>query len=170
VQLLWEQLCDRHDKDRFNSGVDELDSYLKHQAGQDFRRNLAAVFVLGEETGRIIGYYTLSQDSLTVAELPDSIGRKLPSERKVPCTLLGRLAVDRQYQKHGYGRELLFHALNKVVAISAEVASFAVVIDAKNEQVKLFYQKYGFLSLKNKPLRVFIPVRGIRKMLELWSA
>ena len=43
-----EALASRHERADFSCGVDELDRYLKTQAGQDVRRKANGVFVLVE--------------------------------------------------------------------------------------------------------------------------
>ena len=169
MDLFWERLGGRHDKASFESGTSELDFYLKNQAGQDIRRSLTSVFVLTQKSGRIIGYYTLSQASLTVNEFPDNISKKLPPKRSVPCTLLGRLALDQRYRGQGYGRALLLHALKKAALVSEEVAAYAVIVDAKDIQAKEFYLRHAFIELKNQPLRLFIPLRGLREVIDLWN-
>ena len=169
MNLLLERLDARHDKASFESGAPELDIYLKKQAGQDIKRYLTSVFVLTEDTKRIIGYYALSQASIAVDEFPDNVSKKLPPKRDVPCTLLGRLAVDHRHRGQGYGRALLYYALKKAAVISLDVASYAVIVDAKNMQAKEFYKRHGFLELKNQPMRLFIPIRGIREVIDLWN-
>jgi GNAT superfamily N-acetyltransferase len=170
VRLFFSALNDQHDRAGFSSGVPDLDNYFKANAGQDARRNLSSVFVLTEdEKSKIIGYYTLSQYSLTVDEFPANVSKKLPQKRKVACTLLGRLAVDWHYQKLGYGRVLLFHAIIKAIAVSKEIASFAVIVDAKDETAKRFYQKYDFESLEDAQLRLFITIKGMEQKLKLWK-
>jgi GNAT superfamily N-acetyltransferase len=155
-----------HDRTGFDSGVPALDGYLKTQAGQDMKRNLSSVFVLTKDRINVIGYYTLSQYSLGVTDLPKPEAKKLPPKRKVPCTLLGRLAVDRRHQGMNYGAALLFHALNKAEAISREIASFAVIVDAKDENAARFYQKYDFTPFDAAPLRLFIPIKGLKHKLK----
>ena len=169
MQLFWDKLNASHDKLGFESGVKELDVYLKTQATQDVKRNLSSIFVLGDENGHIIGYYAISQYSLTVEELPEQAGKKLPLKRRVACTLLGRLAVDKRYQGQGYGEALLFHALNKALVISKEIASFAVIVDAKDEKARRFYQKYDFMNLKDMPFRLYIPIKGLEQKFDLSS-
>jgi GNAT superfamily N-acetyltransferase len=169
VKLFWERLDTRHDRASFDSGTPELDYYLKNQAGQDIRRNLTSICVLIEDSRRIIGYYAISQASLTVDEFPDNVSKKLPPKRNVPCTLLGRLAVDQHYRGQGYGRALLFHALKKAAMISLDVASYAVIVDAKDMKAKEFYKQHGFLELKNQPMRLFMPIRGIREVIDHWN-
>jgi GNAT superfamily N-acetyltransferase len=163
------RLSQQHDRASFNSGVPELDFYLHVQAGQDMKRNLSAVYVLTEDKKNIAGYYTLSQSTLNVHYLPENLANKLPPHRAVPCTLLGRLAVDKRYQGSGYGRALLFHALGKAFRLSKELASYAVIVDAKDVKAKVFYEKYGFIEVNGPPLRMFIPMRGISHMLQLWN-
>jgi len=89
-----ETLGPQHDRGSFTSGAEPLDRYLRSQAGQDARKNMAAPFVLVLPGGAIGGYYTLSATGVKHTEFPADITRKLPRYPLVPATLLGRLAVD----------------------------------------------------------------------------
>lgn len=40
-------------------------------------------------------------------------------------------------------------------------------VDAKDEVAKAYYERYGFLSLKDIPLELFIPLSTIRQLLEV---
>ena len=126
-----EALTAQHDRNSFASGVEPLDRYFRVQAGQDARKSLAAPFVLVLSDGIIAGYYTLSSTALQLAELQERIAGRLPRYPLVPATLLGRLAIDHRHQGKGYGRFLLADALYR--SVRSEIASFAVVVDAKNE-------------------------------------
>jgi GNAT superfamily N-acetyltransferase len=169
VQVFLEKLDGEHDRKRFQSGQPALDFYLQHQAHQDIKRNLSSVFVLATAKKEIIGFYAISQSSLIVEELPEQIAKKLPPKRSVPCTLLGRLAVDERYQGKGYGRDLLFYALKKSAEINEHIASFAVIVDAKDENAKRFYQKYGFIEFVKLPMRLFIPMKAVGQVTNLGS-
>ena len=104
TRCLIEPLGKDHDRSGFSSGNEELDRYLKNQAGQDARRNIAAPFVLVEERGTAVcGYYTLSAFAIDLTDLPEDIARKLPRYPVVPATLLGRLAVDMRLRGRGLG-------------------------------------------------------------------
>jgi hypothetical protein len=76
----------------------------------------------------------------------------------IPCTLLGRLTVD-QYlsRKRLRARVAIFYA-KKAAAISIDVASYAVIVDAKDIHAKEFYMRHGFIELKNQPIRFFIGI------------
>lgn len=157
-----ETLAADHDRSSFESGVESLDRYFRIQAGQDARKNMAAPFAMILADGVVAGYYTLSATSLTLAELPEATVRKLPRYPLVPATLLGRLAVDRRYQGKGYGRFLLADALYR--AVINEIASFAVIVDAKDESARRFYERESFLALPGQPLKLFRPMADIRKL------
>jgi GNAT superfamily N-acetyltransferase len=89
-----------------------------------------------------------------LAELPAEIIRGLPRYPLVPATLLGRLAVDQRSRAKGYGRFLLADALRP--AVKSEIASFAVVVDAKDEAARRFYERESFLPLPDQPMKLLI--------------
>lgn len=153
-----------HDRSAFESGVEPLDRYFRVQAGQDARKNMAAPFVLVLSEGSVAGYYTLSSSAVNLGELPETTVRKLPRYPLVPATLLGRLAVDRRYQGKGYGRFLLADALFR--AVKAEIASFAVIVDAKDENARRFYERESFLPFPDRPIKLFRPMADIEQLFE----
>jgi GNAT superfamily N-acetyltransferase len=159
-----EALGPHHDRSRFASGVEPLDRYFRSQAGQDARKNMAAPFVLVLPDGAVVGYYTLSATGVKLTELPADITRKLPKYPLVPATLLGRLAVDKIHQGRGYGRFLLADALLR--AVPSEIASFAIIVDAKDEVARRFYERESFLPFPDQPLRLFRLMADIVKLYE----
>jgi GNAT superfamily N-acetyltransferase len=157
-----ELLGPQHDRARFESGAEPLDRYFRTQAGQDARKNMAAPFVLVLPDGAIAGYYTLSSTAVHVGEWPAPTIRKLPRYPLIPATLLGRLAVDRRRQGKGYGRHLLADALWR--AARSEIASFAVIVDAKDESARQFYLRESFLPFADQPMKLFLPMADIAEM------
>jgi GNAT superfamily N-acetyltransferase len=123
---------------------------------------MAAPFVLMLRDGTVAGYYTLSSTAVQLAELPSQIMRKLPRYPLVPATLLGRLAVDRRQQGRGYGRFLLADALHR--AALSEIASFAVIVDAKDDSARRFYERESFLPLLDQPMKLFRPMADIKQL------
>jgi GNAT superfamily N-acetyltransferase len=158
-----EPLSDRHDRARFASGVEPLDRYLRQQAGQDTRRRVASCFVLVvDDDPAPIGFYTLAAISLTLTELPEALRKRLPRYPVVPATLMGRLAVDARHQGQRHGEFLLFDAFSR--ALRSEIASYAFVVDAKDDEAARFYRRYGFLPLVEKDRRLFVPLAEIAKL------
>ena len=154
-----EPLGPRHERAAFSSGVAPLDRYLHAQAGQDARKHIAAPFVLVLPDGTVAGYYTLSATAIPLPELPPDIARKLPRYPLIPATLLGRLAVDRRYRGAGYGRFLLADALFR--SVNNEIASFAIVVEAKDDNARRFYLRESFLPFPDRPMKLFRPMADI---------
>jgi GNAT superfamily N-acetyltransferase len=159
-----EVLGPKHDRKSFASGAEALDRHLRTQAGQDARKNMAATFVLVLSKGSIGGYYTLSSTALRLAELPENVARKLPRYPLVPATLLERLAVDGRLRGRGCGRFPLADALHR--AVRSEVASFAVIVDAKDEAARQFYSRESILSLPDQPMKLLLALDDVAKLFE----
>jgi len=157
-----ETLGTEHRRDDFSSGTEALDQYLRERAGQDVRRRIASPFVLiAAATGDVAGYYTLSATSLDLTVLPAELARKLPRHPTVPATLLGRLAVHRAHQGRGLGAALLVDAIQR--AARNEIASFALVVEAKDDRARLFYEHHGFLGFRDDERRLFLPLARFAK-------
>ena len=160
-----EPLGSRHDRAAFACGVEALDRYLHQQAGQDMRRRLAAVFVLDDALeNTIAGYYTLSATAILATGLPPDVTRKLPRYPHLPAVLLGRLAVDSRYRGRGFGEILLVDALRRALASSAEIAAMAVIVDAKDDDARRFYERYGFRRLLADEYRLFLPMATVAQL------
>ena len=162
-----EALGPQHDRSGFECGVEPLDRYFALQVGQDARKGMAAPFVLVLPDDRVAGFYTLSATSVDIGELPIDVVRKLPRYPVVPATLLGRLAIDRRHKGEGLGRFFLVNALLR--SMRSEVASFAVVVDAKDDGARTFYMRDGFIPFPASPMRLFLPMATIRKVFGVHS-
>ena len=145
-----------HDRSNFNSDSEPLDRYLREQVTQDVRRRLAACFVALAAGQRIAGYYTLASASLLLNELPASTGKKLPRYPTVPAVRMDRLAVDTSFKGQGLGAALLADALDR--AARAEIAAYALMVDAKDEAAAAFYRYHGFIALPDAPHTLFLPL------------
>lgn len=146
-----------HNRKMFSCGDLALDRYICNQASQDIKKHIAAVFVLTEKQSLdVIGYYTLSAVTVTAVELPQSIIKKLPKYNLLPATLLGRLAVDKQCQRRGLGELLVANAIRRSINSSKEIASMAIIVDAKNEVAVAFYEHYGFIRLTPQQKKLYL--------------
>lgn len=161
-----EVLSEKHDRTAFSCGVLELDRYLQRQASQDVSKHVAAAFVITPDGKTIAGFYTLSAHVVSLADLPEAVAKKLPRYPNVPATLLGRLAVSSEFRGRGIGELLLLDAFRRVLASGKEIASAAVLVDAKNERARQFYLRYGFIPLPSQPNRLFYPVNAIAKLFQ----
>jgi predicted GNAT family N-acyltransferase len=160
-----EALDASHDRLAFHSGVEDLDRYLHHQAGQDARRKAAAPFVLLNAARSIVGYYTLSAYSVYLSELPDALAKKLPRYPRLPATLLGRLAIANSHRGKKLGGYLLMDALHRSWKATTQVGSVGVVVEAKDERALAFYRHHEFTSMPGHPDKLFLAMATIEKAL-----
>ncbi len=157
-----EKLNRTHARQAFSCGISSLDHYLHQSASQDEKRHIAVTYILHDDhLKKIVGFYTLSSMTIALNELPPDIARKLPHYSLIPATLIGRLAVDVNYQKQGQGELLLIDALHRAHKLSQDIASYAVVVDAINQKAAEFYRKYGFINLEMQKDKLFLSMKSI---------
>ncbi len=166
-----EPLRREHDRARFNCGEPALDEYLARFARQNQESGVARTFVAVDdiEPARVLGYYSLAVGAIDKANLPPSAAKRFPNF-PLPIARLARLAVDRSQQGKGLGEGLLLDALSRCVRVAEEVGIAAVLIDAKHERAKAFYQRYEFDTLPDHPLTLWLPLPAVRKLFEPGSA
>ena len=156
------ELSGRHDKASFDCGKPELNNYLRQIAGQHVKKSLARVYVASDESdpALIVAYYSLNGCEIRSEELPDPLRKKFPA--RIPAVRMGRLAVARAHQGQGIGEQMLFHAMWNVSKVDAIIGAAALLVDAKDEEAKRFYVRYGFLELPDRPLTLFLPIARVK--------
>jgi GNAT superfamily N-acetyltransferase len=152
-----EPLGPGHDKKSFVCGHASLDRYIREQAAQDIRRGVASIFVAVaiDQPVRILGYFTLSAASVAPTDLPLETAKKLPRV-PIPAALIGRLAVDRDFQGRRLGSMLLADAVQKAIAAAQTVAMTVVVVDPIDDTARSFYAAFGFRGLEGPQRRMFL--------------
>lgn len=160
----FETLGEGHDRTSFRCGEDAHDRYFQMQATQDIRRRITNCFVVVDAvTGLVAAYYTLSAASIPLTDLPPDETKRLPRYPTLPAVRIGRLAVDRRFQRRGLGELMLMNAVHRTIQDAA--AAFTLLVDAKNDQAVAFYQRYGFRPLAGKPRTLFLPLATAQKTL-----
>lgn len=151
----------------FDCGVPDLNRYMAERARKEGDQGLARTHVLYDSSEiRIAGYYTLSAMSIRFGDVPENLTKRLPRYPDLPATLIGRLATDLRYQGQGLGRLLVMDALARVQQQSRQVATFAVIVDAKDDTVVRFYERFGFRRLQDHERRLFLPTSTIPQLLQ----
>ena len=159
-----EPLDTKHDRSAFSSGVEALDAYLQRYARQDSDRDCAKTKVLvSESDGKIVGFYTLAMHGRPLEQLPDSLRGKVSRQPSVPVALIGRLAVDQTCHGRGFGTHLLTSAILDCYDASQTFGSTAILVDAKSESAKRFYEGFGFEALPDAKMRLILPMRTVKK-------
>ena len=163
MSLIIEKLNKDHKKSDFDCDNELLNNYIQKQAKQDVNRDLSACYILNDNNDkRVLGYYTLSGNSIGRNEFPIEMIQKMPpSYVNLPTILLGRLAVDKNEKGKGFGSILLIDALKKCVDISDSLGVLAVIVDPFDEKAIDFYKKYGFILIPSNN-KMFIPIKTIQ--------
>jgi len=151
------------DRSTFDCGVDALNRYFRTQVSQDIKRRVTACFTALDKSVRIAGFYTLASASIDLSGLPEKLAKKLPRYPSVPAVRMGRLAVDQNFRGEGLGAALLADALRR--AATAQIAAYALVVDAKDESAAKFYAHHGFIALADDPLCLFLPLATVKDLI-----
>lgn len=161
--VLFEKTYDRRD---FQCEEDALTEYIQKQVSQDIKKGLATCFVAIDDEQKVIGYYTLTTESLGRNEIPEKYQKKIPKNYNAPVILLGRLARDLSQKGKGLGEHLLLDALFRCYDLSNKsIGAMAIVADPINKKAIEFYKKYGFLQLPDSE-KMFIPMNVIEKLIK----
>lgn len=167
MNYLTKPLDSSADRKGFCCGKSTLDHYIQKQVNQDIRRKLSVCFIIAGTANQIKGFYTLSNDSISLDELPEEIRKKFPQAyTHLPVTLLGRLAVDLKFHGSGPGKMLLIDALKRSYEVSLKsIGSIAVVVSPLDDEAEVFYKKFGFFSLRDSK-KMFLPMKTISKLFD----
>lgn len=154
-----------HDRNAFDCGVPVLNDYLKQYAFQNQKKNSARTYVAARGK-QVVGYYTLAYGSVSGDEAPASVKAGL-ARHPIPVILLARLAVDESEKGQGLGQGLLKDALLRTVQ-AAEIAGLrAVMVHAKDDAARRFYEKHDFVSSPLNVYHLFLTLADLKAILGL---
>lgn len=154
-----------HNRKNFTCEEDSLTEYIRKQVSQDIRKRLATCFVAIDNKQNVIGYYTLTSESLGRELIPEKYLKQVPKNYNAPVILLGRIARDITTKGTGLGEHLLLDALFRSYKLSNEsIGAMAVVVDPINEKAFDFYRKYGFEQLPDSE-KMFLPMKVIEQLI-----
>ena len=149
--------------DPFDCGQEELDRFLKKFALPNQAANAAQTYVTCR-ANRVVGYYSLAVGSVQPEESPRRTLKGL-ARHPVPVMILARLAVDRSEQGAGIGRALLKDGLLRT-AQAADIAGIrALVVHAKHENARRWYEQFDFEPSPTDPLHLFLLLKDLKKLL-----
>lgn len=151
----------RHGRESFDCGRPELNQWFKQAANQAARKGSSRTFVLTDDQGEVVGYYSLAAHGVAIDDVDPSLARGQLRNLPIPSVLLARLAVHRDFQGQGLGERLLADAVRRVAGAAEEIAIALLVIDAIDEDAAGFYQQYGFKRWPSTGLRLFARIRDI---------
>jgi GNAT superfamily N-acetyltransferase len=148
-------LAEDDDRTAFDCGRDSLNGWFRRHAWINHAAGLSRVNVITDtETGRIVGYVTLSAAQIERSFLPKPQQRNRPDP--VLATLLGQLGIDKEYQGQGHAAALLLFALQAAQRAAMLVGSMGVITHPLDDGVRGFYARWGFQDLPFDPRRAMM--------------
>ena len=153
----------------FDCDEEPLNDFLKNFALLFQKRHFGVTIICSEKPDSkkpILGYYTLCPTSIE-RQMLDKKVLTGPRPNPIPGFRLCRLAVDKRFKGKGYGKMLLIHCLEKCVNHAELIGGSVLIIDAKNERAKKFYEYFGFSSLPDTPFVLTKTIKQIKKDFEV---
>jgi GNAT superfamily N-acetyltransferase len=152
-----------HAIDRFDCGAASLNNFLKQYALTNQASGGAQTYVaaLGE---LVAGYYSLATGEVAHEAAPARVAKGM-ARHPIPVMLLARLATDLTWQGKGLGAALLADAMRRTLQ-AADIAGIrALVVHAKDDKARRFYQHFDFDASPKDPLHLSILIKEIRRQI-----
>ena len=150
-------LTSLHETARFDCGKAPLNDWIRETALRSEGRS-ARCYVTAAKNS-VVGFYCLSAGAVQHDGSPRKLRQNLPNP--TPIVTIGRLAVDRAYQRRGIGRSLLIDALQRITRASELVGARAVIVHAVDQDAVPFYARYGFKVFPIGNQTLYLPIDEI---------
>ena len=155
-----EKLRRDHRVDAFDCGSPPLNRFLQQHAFANQQAGAAQTW-LGLAGDEVIGFHSLAVGQVEYADAPERL-RKGLARHPIPIMLIARLAVAVSWQARGVGAGLLKDALHRTLA-AADIAGIrAVVVHAKDERARTFYERFDFTASPSDPRHLMVLLKDVR--------
>lgn len=152
-----------HDVAAFKCQHPEFGDWLRTRALKNQQTNASRTFVACEKR-RVAAFYSLSAGCVERAGLPNArLRQNMPNV--VPAVLLGRLAVDLDFQGQGLGGDLLHDAIHRSLSVADTIAARVLLCHAVDADARAFYEHHGFQSSPLDDLVVMLDLNAARGLL-----
>jgi GNAT superfamily N-acetyltransferase len=159
---------ERHDRQAFASGNDQVDNFLKRTANKLSQAGNLRTFVKSGAGDEILGFYAINASAIDYRDLLKRFARGRPAHGQIPVAFIAMIGVDVGCQGQGLGSLLLADALKRIVRASQDLGIAAAILDVLDcgdprriERRTALYLRCGFEPLPSLPLRLFLPVMSI---------
>jgi GNAT superfamily N-acetyltransferase len=147
-----------HDLSEFDCGESALNDWLKQRALKNESRFSRTYVVC--DGNRAVAYFCISAGAVERASAPGKVRRNAPDT--IPISVIGRLAVSRDYAGRGLGADLLSDALRRIAAASQSIGIGAVLVHAKDDAAKGFYMACAeFIEYPADSRTLFLPIETV---------
>lgn len=144
-----------HQVDQFDCGNIQLNNWLKHRAFKNEIQGASRTYVVTVENV-VVAYYCLANGAIAQTISTGKVKRNMPDP--IPVMIIGRLAVDQNWQGKRIGKALLRDAILRTLQASEIAGIRAILVEAISEDAKQFYEKCGFTVSPIAPMTLMITI------------
>ena len=159
-----EKLHRRHAVENFDCGEDALNRFLVRFALPNQMANASQTYVGVSDEDAIVGFYTLVVGEVRYDEAPERLTKGL-ARHPVPVMLLARLGVSEAWQGKRIGAGLLRDAVLWTLQVADIAGVHALVVHAKNDAARSFYERFDFQPSPTDPLHLFALIKDLKNLL-----
>jgi GNAT superfamily N-acetyltransferase len=151
-------LTAEHETAGFDCGEPVLNEWIQQRAMKNEGRFSRTYVVC--DGNRVAAYFCISAGTVERAAAPGKVRRNAPDT--VPVSVIGRLAVSRDYAGRGLGADILSDALKRIALASRSIGIGAVLVHAKDERAKRFYMACAeFIEYPADSRTLFLPIETV---------
>jgi GNAT superfamily N-acetyltransferase len=154
-----ELLTRDHQLASFDCGIPELNDWLRKRAVPNQGAGASRTYVVADDQA-VVGYCALAAGHINAPAAPGRLRRNMPSP--IPVALLGRLAVDRNYQGKQLGRALFRDAGKRIINAADTLGIRGLIVHAISEEAKAFYIALGFDPSPLEPMTLMVTLEDLR--------
>lgn len=163
--LCIEKLHRGHAVEGFDCGREPLNRFLVRYALANQQANASQTYAaLSGDT--VIGFYTLVVGEIAHEEAPERLAKGL-ARHPIPVMILARLAVSQVWQGKRVGAGLMKDAIARTLQ-AADIAGIrAFVVHAKDDEVRMFYEHFGFVSSPTDPRHLYALIKDLQRAISV---
>ncbi|WP_044561964.1 GNAT family N-acetyltransferase [Azospirillum sp. B4] len=160
-RLRIEKLGRTHNVEGFDCGKEALNRFLTRHALQSQQSGASNTY-LALSGDQVVGFYSLAVGEIAYTDAAERLTKGM-ARHPVPVMLLARLAIaaDRQGQKLGAG--LLKDAMVRTLQAADLAGIGALVVHAKDDEARCFYERYGFAPSPSDIYHLHILLKDVRR-------
>ena len=153
-----------HQIQGFDCGSLPLNDYLAKHALANHQAGTARTFVATGESQVVVAYYSLAASQIIYGDATQRLQKGAP-RHPIPVMLLARLAVSSSRQGQGLGAALVKDAVLRVLGAAESVGIRALLVHAKDEDARMFYERFDFQPLPGNPQNLVLLLKDGRRLI-----
>lgn len=141
----------------FSSKNEDVENFLKSKATDFDNRDMGRTYLMFDDVGNLVAYFTLALKSLTFNEnVSNNLKKKIQGAtsniKSVPVILIGQLGKNFAVDDKIKGTEILNSAFSFIYdtykLVGCRICLIETFADETNQKVYEFYKNYGFKDLQ----------------------